>query len=1303
VVGEGAIVDCIEELAKGSLNFGFLLPHERLLVKDGAWAEALVYRNPDIAMFLVRRFTETLAALAASRHGVAGSRATQHERVKALADAQVISRRVRGKFDRVRLLANSVVHGQESDPETAVECLECCFDIGVWFHRHTTGDGRPMAFVHPEQGTEANALLALLAELAERDEDLQAEMRSRDRFPREVLPLPALPSATNVLTHREFLAQLAPTRNLTSDRLRFVSPGARYEADPGRLLAALRQRANGRGILLVGPAGAGKSRTGLEVAALAQAASMRALHVRSGPPRATIPDVREALLAGSAPTLVIIDDLSDCPDLIHSDLCALLAEAARSRGTEVSVLASARPGWTMFEEADPVRREFDVVELRIGDEHRDAVRDAILDVEAKTALRVFRRRQVEQFCGRRPAFTTLKARELEQRAKLTVDGLGEGGFTGTPREDLDGWLLRRLQEDHLLVPRPRNAAERSGDPGGWNLVAAAVTAACPLPREALELAALRVLGDRPDAEEMVQDGIDRLLDMRWIEYEDGDHVAVHGSVVDVLLEQVLLKAPGSRVRRTIASDLLRPAVGDVRLAGRLASHLTRLVRDLRIRGRGDDLAAFCGDWLRENAAKIGAAVAEDSDNGGFVLSVFLSGPPWAEAAQEQWLDLIGPWLGQHSETLQARHLYARGLGSAPAERSAHLTARAVEWLDTHGLHPYASFVLSALLKRNDLNDNAATVVRHALGWLRTNATRGDAEFVLSALLARDLGAQGPVAVEMARRWLRSCDDQGNMGWLLGALVDPQVDLGLAEKEITVRALRWLNDHRGLAAGRVLSGMVHRGIGESVAPALQWLDVHSHGNPTKRHIYEALLSFDGLGSQALEQVVAGLQAWMADDPVRRQGYAAGFTLKHLLDRDDLGPHLAAAVELSQAWLGPNGMEPVAGSVLIRMLRCDLGEQRGSVLGFARGWLREHHLRYDSVAVLQAVVSESEEETVGHGVRWLGEYGGSRSAGPLILALLGHPGLGAQAEAVTAYAHRWLITHPSEPQTEALRAALDGSGSDLDDALTWIAGRRPSSAGDILIRHLLLRRGDEFLATHGLAWLGRNTGLAEAQPIAKALLTSPGLGEAAIDYAVSWIAATGASGRGEILRLVLNHPNLGDHALRAVEAALAWLEEDEEPTREPHHVVLIDLLKAKRFSDRLLDQVVRWLSTHDQHVHQVVTLVLREPQIHLGSRARPIAEVTLAWLRANPCHRDAYSPLSRMLLHPELQPWSPQIIAASLAWLDATDSKTRDHHLIAPLLARPDLADHAPRAANHARHWLTRHPDHPRAPELATHLP
>src|ERR1700689_1300612 len=100
----------IDELARRSRNFGFLLQHEPLLVMDGAAAESYLYPDPDAAMAKARRFTETLAILLVSRTQVRVRGSSQDARIKALTDAGVLVPSIRRSFDQVRVSGNRAVH-----------------------------------------------------------------------------------------------------------------------------------------------------------------------------------------------------------------------------------------------------------------------------------------------------------------------------------------------------------------------------------------------------------------------------------------------------------------------------------------------------------------------------------------------------------------------------------------------------------------------------------------------------------------------------------------------------------------------------------------------------------------------------------------------------------------------------------------------------------------------------------------------------------------------------------------------------------------------------------------------------------------------------------------------------------------------------------------------------------------------------------------------------------------------------------------------------------------------------------------
>jgi type I restriction enzyme, R subunit len=139
----------IDELARRSQNFGFLLEYEPLLVMDGAAAESYIYADPDAAMAKARRFTETLAKLLVGRTQVRVRGSSQDARIKALTDAGVLVPSIRRAFDQVRVSGNRAVHSHWGDVRAALSCVRTCYELGAWFHRTVTGGTAPQGFVPP--------------------------------------------------------------------------------------------------------------------------------------------------------------------------------------------------------------------------------------------------------------------------------------------------------------------------------------------------------------------------------------------------------------------------------------------------------------------------------------------------------------------------------------------------------------------------------------------------------------------------------------------------------------------------------------------------------------------------------------------------------------------------------------------------------------------------------------------------------------------------------------------------------------------------------------------------------------------------------------------------------------------------------------------------------------------------------------------------------------------------------------------------------------------------------------------------
>lgn len=111
-------------------NFGFLAPLEPLLVVDGVAAESYMYSDPDAAMVMARRFTESLAKELLVRTRIRMTGGSQRERVEALAQAGVLVPKVRDAFDRVRRAGNRAAHRRFGDTRAAVDAVRTCFELG---------------------------------------------------------------------------------------------------------------------------------------------------------------------------------------------------------------------------------------------------------------------------------------------------------------------------------------------------------------------------------------------------------------------------------------------------------------------------------------------------------------------------------------------------------------------------------------------------------------------------------------------------------------------------------------------------------------------------------------------------------------------------------------------------------------------------------------------------------------------------------------------------------------------------------------------------------------------------------------------------------------------------------------------------------------------------------------------------------------------------------------------------------------------------------------------------------------------
>ncbi|MFE1550227.1 hypothetical protein [Streptomyces sp. NPDC058718] len=704
-------------------------------------------------------------------------------------------------------------------------------------------------------------------------------------------------------------------KNLTSEQLSFVSPGPDHPAEPANLFVRL-VGSGDRGVLLVGAAGTGKTRAGIEVGRIALEAGWRVLHVLPGEDSSVTDVIAEQVCAEQTPALVVVDYLNesqlDLPALRHR-----LIPEARRRDIRVALLASVRPGWLRKANRGQLHDLFDEVELRQDDDFQKLVADNALRTLAPAATERFGIGRMREICGRRPIVALLVAREVERRFTSGLSlpdqtGLREGG-------EIPRWLKSRLGEDELSVPGREHAFVPAR--ASHSLVAAAAaTAACPQAREDVTSAARAALGSMGGAAgtagtpgapgalggptapagpqgtapqtvvPRAEDVVATLLSLGWLETEpDGTLAVAHDLVTDQLVESVLLPERDEAPDTDGAHALLAGCLVSPRAVGRAALNLGRVVNDLALVDRSGPVSAVLNSWFTQHATTLGAVLRLDVGIGSYALGAVCSGAPWSFSAVQCWSQVVSPWLADFGTRIAARHLLYRGLHHLPEEGARLLLPTVWSWLARHGQNGQASFVLGPLLSRTDLDpDAAAKAITAALAWLTTHTTTQEAQFVHSRLLARtDL--------------------------------DPD----------TART--------------------------AITNALTWLTAHTTAREAQ-FVLNPLLSHAALDTDTVPKATAAALTWLTTNATTQD---VGFVLAPLLSRTDLDPDTAKkAIAAALTWLGNHGTTPEAQFVLGPLLsRTDLDpDTAGKAMATAHVWLRKHGTTPEAQFVLSALLKQ-----------------------------------------------------------------------------------------------------------------------------------------------------------------------------------------------------------------------------------------------------------------------------------------------------------------------------------------------------------
>ena len=1128
-------------------------------------------------------------------------------------------------------------------------------------------------------------------------------------------------------------------RHLREDSLPFVYPPPESPAHPERLLERLGQVVNKQGLLLVGVAGAGKTRTTMQVGDLAEQRGWTVLHVKAGEPKVTEADLTTAIeRTQSKRVLVVIDYLNQCSGL---DLIALrhrVLPEARAADVQVALLASARLGW--FED-NKTRLEplFRPVRLHPSSEQTEEIRVRIVKTVAPKATELLGTEDMLRLGGPRPVTTMLIAAEAEELAdagRLTRSSLND-----IRSGDLVTWINLRFAEDTAALGGPDHL-----------LACAVIASVCPQAPDALLTCAESVVGSREEAEHVL--GV--LTKMHWLVEGPTGLTTVHDTVADRLLEHVLLWPVSDILRAAVADRVLSAALTSPRSFGRLAGSLDRLVRDLDVEDRAGSLREGCAAWLRDNAERVGRMLRDDADEGGFALGSVVDNQAWASNIITWWDAVAGQWLAEHAERHSARHLLYKGLRAKTDAADPPLVLAALRWLTQHRYSFSASFVLSSLIPCQMTDNDRGRVVGNALRWLRHHNATSEARFVLSALLGTDLDdVNRPRVVGYALSWLEAFHTQVSASHVLSPLL-PLALRDADRRRATKYALSWLDAHRTqsgashvftallpadldtaardrvaghalawlhvynsqVAASHVLSALLPVDIKEidrqrATEYALTWLEAH-HAQFVASHVLRALLTVD-LAEAELRGTAGYAITWLES---HHRHLDAQFVLSALLpvDLDDADRRRATGYAL--AWLDAHHEQTVASHVLSALLPEDMDDlDRQRATHHALTWLDQHGLLSEAQFVFSALLptglaGDDRERAVRLGLRWLDAFHLQTDVSFVLRVLLPVVvGDDEQAKAV-GIAFAWLDVHHRHPEAQFVLGALLPVDLGPDDqrravrfAFSWLEAHREVTEAQFVLRALLsVDLGDEDrqrAAGDALFWLERHHRRSEAQFVLSALLPID-LSDAdrarAARFALAWLDVHGTGlSASHVLSTLLPSDLADDDRHRAGAHAVAWLDVHHEHLSASH--VLSALLPVGLERERVVGFALAWLDVH--HAHTDASYVLRVLlPVDAGPRSMSHA---VAWLDDHHTEAVASHVMNVLLTIDVAAADRAMAVRYALVWLDA-------HHLLfeAQYILRPLLLDHASDGVvRHALSWLDEHGAMPESsfvlnPLLAAHL-
>ncbi len=1019
----------------------------------------------------------------------------------------------------------------------------------------------------------------------------------------------------SILSLNQYRAGLIGFRRfLCNDGLPYRPPRNDSPFHPKTLFDRLGDPQTDMGILLVGPGGAGKTRTCYEVALMAEKRGWCVLYVLPSDPPITAEELGENIIAqGSSRTLLIFEYVDQ---MQHFDLGFFRRSTiprAREAGIHLAYLANSRP--IFVKEKQDLDDSFTRVDLSLSDDESNALSRWVVKRTAPKACEILSDHEVFCICGHRPIISLLIAQQLEKLANA-------GNLTKTTVQPVRGedplghWLRRRLCEDGLTIPRPESIWEPISPPG-YVVAAAAVLASAPDSENGLYAAArltLQELKIGTGGRIIVQN----LRELGWMEKDNCWLSAAHDVVVDEIIELTIFE--GRCVRVSELNAMLSIALSQIRSFGNITKSLSRVQGSIS-NSRLCELRIESQHWLEKHAKQIGCMIANEAPNhGSYALGAVFGGSPFEDKAIKLWSVIVAPWLKKYDSHFEARHLLYRGLNTVSGDTLCELIKIAMKWLVSWHSEYAASFVISALLNIDQLKlEESGKLFSFAIGWLKNHGKKKEAAFVLRPLLGRkDLKEpDASRAVTHASAWLEQCEVDIKAAFVVAPLLGRK-DLKDAEaRKAVTHALAWLEQHgTKRIAGFVLAPLLDRkGLKDpeansAITLALVWLE-QCRAEQEAEAVLGVLLKYAIANGKKSAAAIAHAMAWLEIHGIKE---SAGFVLDPLLSNKKVNKADALkTITYAVAWLGSHGRSDRADFVLNALLNHDSLNRVNArkAVTYAIAWLDSHATSDRIGFVLRSLLSSRDVRgtdagmVIEHAMIWLKSHSEADCADFVLRPLLKHRDINrVDKEKATAYATAWLTKYSDEEQAgyllDPLLCVKDLKQVDADNvimhAMAWMEKRgTEENAGFVLgplVRRKDLKEPDARQAVmHATAWLEKHSANRNAQAVLASLLGRKDLKEPdarqAVMHAIAWLKKYSANRNAQtVLASLLRRKDLKElDARQAVMHAIAWLKKwwRDRVARFVIAALLNQDIKEYTLAEEIAKCATLWLNTWSGAYH------------------------------------------------------------------------------------------------------------------------